>query len=140
MAIWMGKFLDREWKPNKKGTGNAKHKCDVAVQQREEYTHACKAREYQTLVWHHVPLIALKTKAAHRHIFEMAEMGVWVDRLSIIGDKERELMHNVWVFEEGGVQMAEVHVDFLHADERKRLYPRWGGRGLETGGQNEAAL
>jgi hypothetical protein len=67
MATWLKVFFNKEWKPNKKGTANARHDQADAVAQREVYIFANKWREYNNLVWHHVPLTSLKKSAPHLH-------------------------------------------------------------------------
>ena len=39
----------------------------------------------------------------------------------------RELLHNVHVYDEDGQTMVEFHVDFLHIEDRLKLYPDWTG-------------
>ena len=50
MRVWLVKHFGMEWAPNQKGTANAKHECDLALQQRRECTGECKIRELNTLL------------------------------------------------------------------------------------------
>jgi hypothetical protein len=67
MATWLKAFFNEEWKPNKKGTANARHDQVGAVAQREVYTFPNKRREHNNLVWHHAPLTSLRINAPHLH-------------------------------------------------------------------------
>jgi hypothetical protein len=156
MRTWVSTVFDHHWTANRKGTANQIHERADAVQQRDGFICNRKRRQYQNLVWHHTKMADLaphlfQLAAWSRRID--AETDLCEEKL---GDKvQAELMRSVYVYtkavydeEVPGTrrvcvghgcleevvevriqeeEWVELHVDFLHMDERWRYHPYWGG-------------